>query len=125
MSCKEKKILVSVVDDSINRELLKALRKKAKYGTDFRKNMSRRQLSTPMGVGEIQISRYESTKESIKQLPTVEGFKKMCLKLQVDPCDLLGLVWIKGNDDTMELVGKEHKFCSQCGALIKVDEDEH
>ncbi len=61
------------------------------YGFGDRAKLVRRKnhLGKEIGVGGIQITRYQDG----SQLPSLEAFVKICLKFQLDPSQALGLQW--------------------------------
>ena len=61
------------------------------------RGLSRTQLGNMVGKEHYQIQRYEST-ENDNQVPPLETFANICVALQVDPKDLIGLVWVEGMD---------------------------
>lgn len=55
--------------------------------------LTRRELGRKIGKTDQQIQRYESLNVKEKQYPTLQGFKNLCIELQVIPSWLLGIVW--------------------------------
>ena len=122
------KVLISTTIVEFNNRLLKKMRLSRAYGkSSFRKNMSKPQVGKKVGVSGNQIGRYETDKgKPFRQLPRLLVFKRLCLLYQVDPKDLLGLVWVDKkliNDDFLTLdVEKEMivpiRFCNKCKQLL-------
>ncbi len=59
------------------------------------RGLSRTQLGNMIGKEHYQVQRYESM-ASDNQVPPLEIFANICVALQVDPKDLIGLVWVEG-----------------------------
>ncbi len=57
------------------------------------KKLTRKQFGLAIGKEDYQVQRYEALKGQ-KALPSIETFMRMCLILQIDPSELLGLEWV-------------------------------
>ncbi len=55
------------------------------------RGMSMSDLGIEIGKSSMQIQRYESSDEKWRQYPTLEVFRRICLALQVDANEFLGL----------------------------------
>ena len=96
--------------------------------------LSLREYAKLIKINIRQVSRYESINDGLysddHQIPTLNPFKRICLALQTDPKELMGLKWIDGsliginnaseiNLDLIHLdLCNEVKFCPHCKRLI-------
>ena len=120
-----------MMNNTFNNVLLKKLRKQKPYAySTFRKHMSKTQLGIKLGVSGGQICRYKMS-GSGRQYPKLKTFKRMCIVLQVDPKDLLGIDWIDGVlvDDNGKLYLDpekeyvvEYKVCPTC-KMISINQE--
>lgn len=122
------RVLVSTNLNVFNSKLLKSLRLGQPYSRNKyskRKVLSKGLLGLRVGVSGRQIGRYESICGD-KQFPKLKVLKRLCIYLQVDPKDLLGLSWIdeKLVKDGELIIDPENSFqigdtrCSLCNQIL-------
>jgi len=123
----KKKILINTTNKScFNSQLFRRLRLERPYSNvsdSYRLHMSKHQVGLKIGKSEPQITRYESGEQN----PSLEALKKICLLFQIDPKDLMGLIWISATalreGETISLDGDNKnldvkiKICPRCKHL--------